>query len=114
MDQMNHASVTLTDENFDREVLQSGKPVLVDFWAPWCGPCQVVGPVVNELAREFQARVTVGQLNVDDHQQVAARYGIQSIPTLMIFHKGEIVDRMVGLQPKKVLAQKLDTVLKAA
>jgi len=88
MDQKKHAYVTLSDSNFEHEVLENGKPVLVDFWAPGCGPCQVMGPVINELADEFRSRATVAKLNVDDHQAVAARYGVQSIPTLMLFRTG--------------------------
>lgn len=114
MNQEQQAYVTLTDKNFHREVLESQKPVLVDFWAPWCGPCQTMGPVISELAEEFQTRAVVAKLNVDDHQEIAARYGIQSIPTLLIFQNGEIVDQMVGTIPKTALAKKLEDQLQPA
>jgi len=106
--------VTLTEENFQQEVLESAKPVLVDFWAPWCSPCRAIAPTIEQLAEEFDAQAIVGKLNVDDHQQVAARYGIQSIPTLMIFRNGQVVDKIVGAVPKGVLAQRLTTLLQAA
>ena len=106
--------VTLTEENFQQEVLESAKPVLVDFWAPWCGPCRAIAPTIEQLAEEFDAQAIVGKLNVDDHQQVAARYGIQSIPTLMIFRNGQVVDKILGAVPKGVLAQRLTTLLQAA
>ncbi len=111
MDQETPSYVTLTAHNFNTEVLENTKPVLVDFWAPWCGPCQALGPVILELAEEFQSRAVVGKLNVDDHQELASRYGIQSIPTLMIFQNGKIVDQMVGNIPKATLTQKLETQL---
>ncbi len=114
MDEKKEAYVTLTDGTFQREVLENDKPVLVDFWAPWCGPCRVMGPVINELAEEFQSRATVAKMNVDDHQEVAARYSIQSIPTVMLFRNGEVIDRVVGTVPKNVLAQRLATLLQAA
>ncbi len=82
---------------------------LIDFYAAWCGPCQVMGPVIKELAEEFQTRAVVAKVNVDDHQEIAARYGIQSIPTLMIFQNGEVVDQMVGTMSKTALAQKLES-----
>ncbi len=114
MDQKKHSYVTLSDSNFEHEVLENDKPVLVDFWAPWCGPCQGMGPVINELADEFRSRATVAKLNVDDHQAVAARHGVQSIPTLMLFRNGHAVDRVVGTVPKTVLAQRLTNLVEAA
>jgi len=114
MDQKKHSHVTLSDSNFQHEVLENEKLVLVDFWAPWCGPCQVMGSVINELAEEFQSRATVAKLNVDDHQEVTARYGIQSIPTLMLFRNGRVVDQVVGTVPKTVLAQRLTNLVQAA
>ena len=114
MDQETTSYVTLTGNNFSTEVLENTKPVLVDFWAPWCGPCQTLGPVIKELAEEFQARAVVAKLNVDDHQEIAAQYGIQSIPTLLIFQDGKIVNQMVGNLPKTVLAQKLEQQLQSA
>lgn len=114
MDQKTQSYVTLTDRNFQREVIESQKPVLVDFWAPWCGPCQAMGPVIKEIAEEFQSRVVVAKVDVDNHPEIAARYGIQSIPTLLIFQNGEVVDQSVGTMPKKALAQKLEDQLQAA
>ncbi len=90
-----------TDDTFDAEVLQSSVPVLVDFWAEWCGPCQRLGPVVDELATEFAGKVKVGKVDTDKNQKVAARYGISSIPTVMIFRNGEPVERIVGLRAKR-------------
>ncbi len=114
MEQETKKYVTLTDDTFDREVLDSSKPVLVDFWAPWCGPSRVMAPVIDQLAQEFDSQATVAKLNVDDHHQVAARYGIQSIPTLMIFHNGKVIDQIVGSVPKTRIAQRLTTLLQAA
>jgi thioredoxin 1 len=98
----------LSDRNFETEVLQSTGPVLVDFWAPWCGPCRMIAPLVEELASENQGDVTVGKINIDDSPNTAANYGVSSIPTLMIFKGGEVVDRFVGVQPKKRLQEALD------
>jgi thioredoxin 1 len=105
----NHLVVHATDATFDREVLQSPLPVLVDFWAPWCGPCRIVGPIVEELAQEYAGKVKVVKLNTDDNQETAAAYGIRGIPTLAIFVRGQIVDGIVGAAPKKMLKEKLDT-----
>ena len=114
MIQEKQSYVTLTDKNFQNTVLESKKPVLVDFWAPWCGPCQIMGPMIRELAEEFQTRAVVAKMNVDDHQEIAARYGIQSIPTLIIFQNGEVVEQMVGTMPKTALAEKLESQLQPA
>ncbi len=114
MEQKQQAYVTLTDSNFQHEVLENDKPVLVDFWAPWCGPCRVLAPVIEQLAEEFQSRAKVAKLNVDDHQGIAARYGVQSIPTLIVFRNGQEVDRVVGAVPKNLLAQRLNDLLLAA
>jgi thioredoxin 1 len=99
-------TIELTDANFD-EVVNSGKPVLVDFWAEWCGPCKMIGPVVEELATDYDGKAVVAKLNVDENPQVTARYGVRSIPTLLVFKGGQIVDKQVGAVPKSVLAQKL-------
>jgi thioredoxin 1 len=97
-------SIPVTDANFDAEVLKAGTPVLVDFWAPWCGPCRAVGPVVDAIAQEFQGKVKVVKLNTDEEQQVAIKYGVGSIPTLMVFKNGEMVERVMGNRPKAELA----------
>ncbi|MBL9092876.1 MAG: thioredoxin [Planctomycetaceae bacterium] len=101
-------TVEFTDSNFDTEVLQSSQPVLVDFWAPWCGPCRQIAPMIDALASEYAGTIKVGKVNVDDSPQAAGQYGVQSIPTLMIFKGGEVVDRFVGAKPKSVLQAALD------
>jgi thioredoxin 1 len=100
-----------TDSSWDQEVLGSDKPVLVDFWAEWCGPCRMIGPLVEELATEYEGKALIGKLNVDENPGVATKYGIRSIPTLLVFKGGEIVDKIVGAVPKNMLAQKLDAQL---
>lgn len=103
----------VTDQNFQDQVLKSTKPVLVDFWAPWCGPCKMVGPVVEELAEEYKDKISVAKLNVDDNPQVSGQYGIMSIPTLMVFKNGEPVKSTIGAQPKEALKQMVDEALAA-
>ncbi len=100
-----------TDKNFQADVVSSTTPVLVDFWAPWCGPCKMLDPVVEEIAGEYEGRLKVGKLNTDDNREVAAKYGIMSIPTLMIFKDGEVKARIVGAQPKRAIVEKIDDVL---
>ena len=109
----NTSYLTLTDHNFQQEVINNSEPVLVDFWATWCGPCQVMNPVIQDLAREYTGKVTVGKVNVDEQPQTTAQYGIQSIPTIKIFRNGKIMDQVIGAVPKKVLADKLNEVLQA-
>jgi thioredoxin 1 len=96
-----------TDDNFEAEVLKSNTPVLVDFWAEWCGPCHMIAPTVKELAAEFDGKVKVGKLNVDDNQNVAMQFGIRSIPTLLIFKDGQEAARLIGVRPKHELADQL-------
>ncbi len=100
-----------TTSNFQEEVLNSDKPVLVDFWAEWCGPCKMIGPLIEELATEYDGKAVIGKLNVDENPDVAGTYGIRSIPTLLVFKGGEIVDRIVGAVPKNSIAQKIDNQL---
>ncbi|HEY5691644.1 MAG TPA: thioredoxin [Cyclobacteriaceae bacterium] len=99
-------TLELNDSNFD-EAIKGDKPVLVDFWAEWCGPCKMIGPVVEELAGDYEGKAIVAKVNVDENPQVAGKYGIRSIPTLLVFKGGQIVDKQVGAVPKSVLAQKL-------
>ncbi|RFM23111.1 MAG: thioredoxin [Candidatus Thermochlorobacter aerophilum] len=99
--------ITATDSNFETEVLQSDKPVLVDFWAEWCGPCRMIAPVIDELAAEYEGKAKIAKLNVDENQQVSMRYGIRSIPTLLIFKNGQVVDQIIGAVPKGVIENKL-------
>jgi len=98
----------ITDQTFEREVLQAtGRPVLVDCWAPWCGPCRMVGPILDQLAAESGGRYRIAKLNVDDNPQTAARFQIASIPTMLIFKDGKLIDRLVGAQPKPAIAERL-------
>jgi len=99
--------VKLTDENFEEEVLKSDLPVLVDFWAPWCGPCNMVAPVVKEIAGEYEGKLKVCKLNVDEASAVASKYGIMSIPTLMVFKGGEIAEQIIGAVPKEHIEEKI-------
>lgn len=101
----------LTDENFETEVLKSKDVVLVDFWAPWCGPCRMLGPVVEELAKDFEGKAKVGKVNVDESPQTAGQYGVMSIPTILIFKDGSPVETFVGVQPKEALADKLKSLI---
>ncbi len=101
-------TLTLTQENFEREVLEAKQPVLVDFGADWCAPCRAIGPVVDELAAEFQARAIVGKVDVDEQQELARRYGIRSIPSLLFFNGGELAERVAGVLSKRQLAEKLE------
>jgi thioredoxin 1 len=101
----------VTDTNFDQEVIKASKPVLVDFWAPWCGPCRMVAPVVEELAQEYDGKVEFVKLNTDDNPNTAVKYGIRSIPTLLVFKGGEPVGQIIGFRPKSDLKQRLDAAL---
>lgn len=105
---MTNHIVVVTDENFQEEVLESELPVLVDFWAPWCGPCRMVAPVVEEIAEEYVGRLKVAKLNTDENTKTAFEYGIMSIPTLGIFRDGQMIDSIIGAVPKRILKAKLD------
>ncbi|RMD88790.1 MAG: thioredoxin [Calditrichaeota bacterium] len=100
--------VTITDENFETEVLNSDKPVLIDFWAEWCGPCKAIAPAIEELAEEFEGKVKVGKLDVDNNQKIPIQYGIRSIPTLLFFKNGTVVDTIIGAVPKQQIKSKLE------
>lgn len=104
-------ALELTDANFEELALKSDKPVLVDFWAVWCGPCRIVGPVVEEIGKEFAEKTVVGKLDVDHNPEIARKYGIRNIPTILFFKNGEVVDKQVGSVPKQVLVNKLDSLM---
>lgn len=108
---MSDQPIEVRDNNFEEEVLESSTPVLVDFWAPWCGPCRMVAPVVEEIARDYNNRLKVAKVNVDDNPDTASRFGIMSIPTLILFKEGKPVETLVGFQPKDKLAQKIELLL---
>jgi len=100
-------ALEITDANFEQLVLKSDKPVMVDFWAEWCGPCRMVGPVVDELYNEYEGKAVIGKVNVDENPEIAARYGIRSIPTILFIKNGQVVDKSVGAVPKAALQDKL-------
>lgn len=106
-------AIEATDANFD-ELINSDKPVLVDFWAEWCGPCKMIGPVVEQLAGEYEGRAVIAKMDVDQNAQVPAKFGIRSIPTLMVFKNGQLVDKVIGAVPKNVLEQKLQAAMEPA
>ena len=102
--------LVLTQDNFAQEVVQSVTPVLVDFWAEWCGPCKMIAPILDELADEYEGRVKIGKVNIDEQQSLAAEYGVRAIPTLLLFDKGQVADQVVGLRGKRDLKASLDRV----
>ena len=104
-------TVEFTDSNFEEEVLKSEHPVLVDFWAEWCGPCRMIGPVVEEMASEYAGKAKIGKVNVDHNPEVSVKYGIRSIPALMIFKDGQVVDQIIGAVPKTHLTKQLEAQL---
>lgn len=103
-------ALEITDRNF-QELVKSGNPVVIDFWAPWCGPCKMVSPIIDELAAEYEGKVTIGKCDVDDNSDVAATYGIRNIPTVLFFKGGEVVDKQVGSAPKPIYVKKIEALL---
>lgn len=104
-------ALEITDATFEEVVLKSDKPVVVDFWAAWCGPCRMVGPVIDELSNEYDGKAVVGKVDVDANQEFAGKYGVRNIPTVLVFKDGEIVTRQVGVSPKQVYADAIEAVL---
>ncbi len=104
-------TLEITDSNFEETVLKSDKPVMVDFWAAWCGPCRMVGPIIDELSDEYEGKAVVGKVDIDSNQQYAAQFGVRNIPTVLVFKNGELVDRKVGVSSKNDYAQALDNLI---
>lgn len=107
----NSMALEITDATFEETVLKSEKPVVVDFWAAWCGPCRMVGPIIDQISEEYDGKAVVGKVDVDANQEFAAKYGVRNIPTVLIFDKGELVGRQVGVAPKNVYAEAIDKLL---
>ena len=105
-------ALDITDSSFEETVLKSDKPVMVDFWAAWCGPCRMVGPIIDEISSEYENKAIVGKVDIDSNQEFAAKYGVRNIPTVLVFSNGELVDRHVGVAPKDTYAAALDNLLK--
>ena len=104
-------ALEITDANFEETVLNSDKPVMVDFWAAWCGPCRMVGPIIDQLSEEYNGKAVVGKVDVDANQEFAAKYGVRNIPTVLVFQNGEVVGRQVGVAPKAAYSEALDALL---
>lgn len=104
-------ALEITDATFDEVVLKSDKPVMVDFWAAWCGPCRMVGPIIEQISEEYKGKAVVGKVDVDAHQEYAAKYGVRNIPTVLVFKNGEIINRQVGVAPKNTYTDALDAAL---
>ena len=101
-------ALEITDSNFEETVLKSDKPVMVDFWAAWCGPCRMVGPIIDELSEEYDGKAIIGKIDIDSNQQYAAQFGVRNIPTVLVFKDGELVDRKVGVSSKNDYAETID------
>ena len=104
-------ALQITDSNFEETVLKSDKPVMVDFWAAWCGPCRMVGPIIDELSEEYEGKAIIGKVDIDSNQQYAAQFGVRNIPTVLVFKDGELVDRKVGVSSKNDYAQAIDKLI---
>ena len=104
-------ALEITDATFEKTVLKSDKPVMVDFWAAWCGPCRMVGPLIEQISEEYAGKAIVGKVDVDANQEFAAKYGVRNIPTVLVFQNGEVVSRQVGVVPKNVYAEAIDSLL---
>lgn len=104
-------ALEITDSNFEETVLKSDKPVMVDFWAAWCGPCRMVGPIIDELSEEYEGKAIIGKIDIDSNQQYAAQFGVRNIPTVLIFKNGELIDRKVGVSPKNSYTDAIDSLL---
>ena len=104
-------ALEITDANFQELVLDSDKPVMVDFWAAWCGPCRMVGPIIDQISEEYDGKAVVGKVDVDTNQEYAAKYGVRNIPTVLVFQNGEVVGRQVGVAPKNAYSEALDSLL---